>query len=339
VSDDNSNDDIPRIPQSKLSRWRMVNPTQYANKLLEKSSDLYEGVWFAVFRRFVNACLHGHYVYEKNSGGLFVGSATFYGLMSIIPVLSCATFILGIFHGNVSEAHSQLFLELKQLIPATSHELLDQISKLTESHLKNTPLTFLNLVLLIWTTKNFFSTLVEGLLKVTSTVERGGAIMTNIRAFVTVVALGGVLLATFGLGENGQLTHYIIQQFPQNTYAPEILTTLARWQVLTILSSTITVTLLYKWLLKTSLVACLEGTAAFIGGFLMLKSFYWIYLHYNQASTVALFGGFAPMVVSILWGYFAITAFFVGACIASLPNQKAVISQIPNVPNSWDEAA
>jgi uncharacterized BrkB/YihY/UPF0761 family membrane protein len=259
--------------------------------------------------------------------------------MSIIPVLSCATFILGFFHGNIEHAHAQLFLELKLLIPSTSHDLLNQIAKLTESHLKNTPLTFLNLALLAWTTKNFFSTLVEGLLKVTSTAERGGAVMTNVRAFVTVVALGGVLMATFGLGENGQLTHLLIQQFPSDTYAKEIITTLAQWQVLTILSSTITVTLLYKWLLKTSLMACLEGTAAFIGGFLMLKSFYWIYLHYNNESTVALFGGFAPMVVSILWGYFAITAFFVGACIASLPNQKAIISQIPHVPNSWDEAA
>ncbi|MFZ4713205.1 MAG: YihY/virulence factor BrkB family protein [Bacteriovoracaceae bacterium] len=333
-----NHDEIPQIPV-KESRLKLLNPVHFTNRILEKGSDLYDGVGFAIFRRFVNACMHGHYVYEKNSGGLYVGSATFYGLLSIIPVLSCATFILGLIQGNMEQAHVQLFREFKSMIPATSHELLNQVGSLTESHLKNTPLTFLNLALLAWTTKGFFATLVEGLLKVTGTKERGGAFMANFRALGTVVALGGVLMASLEFGENGFLTNLLIEQFPKDTYAKEIFSSLARWQIFTMMTNALTVTLLYKWLLKSPLFACLEGTVAFITGFLALKSFYWIYLHYNEASTTALFGGFAPMVVSILWGYFAITAFFIGACVASLPHQKMLIAKIPNVPNSWDEAA
>jgi hypothetical protein len=44
-------------------------------------------------------------------------------------------------------------------------------------------------------------------------------------------------------------------------------------------------------------------------------------------------------VILFLRGYFAITSFFLGACVASLPNQKQIISAIPNIPKSWDEAA
>ena len=325
--------------QAKPSRLRFLNPVESTNRVLEVASNLYDGVAFAVIRRFMNACIHGFYVYDKNAGGLYVGSATFYGLLSIIPVLSCATFMLGLFQNDMAHAHAELFDELKTLIPAASHGLLAQISELTQSHLKNTPLTFLNLTLLAWTTKGFFSTLVNGLLKVTATKERGGFVMEHFRALGTVIALVGVLLCSFEWGENGYFTNFFIDQFSKDTYAKEIISAIARWQVFTMLSSALTVTLLYKWLLKTPLFACIEGAAAFLGGFLALKSFYWIYLHYNAESTTALFGGFAPMIVSILWGYFAITSFFLGACVASLPNQKKIISQIPNLPNSWDEAA
>jgi uncharacterized BrkB/YihY/UPF0761 family membrane protein len=332
----NNDEDVPEV---KNSRLRFLNPVESANRALEVASNLYEGVAFAVLRRFMNACIHGYYVYDKNSGDLFVGSATFYGLLSIIPVLSCATFMLGLFQNDMAHAHLQIFTELKATIPISAHGLLAQISDLTQSHLKNTPLTFLNLALLAWTTKGFFSTLVSGLLNVTATKGRGGLVMGNLRALGTVFALVGVIICSFEWSENGFFTNYLIEQFPKDTYAKEIISAIARWQVFTIISSILTVTLLYKWLLKTPLFACVEGAVAFLGGFLALKSFYWIYLHYNSESTTALFGGFAPMIVSILWGYFAITSFFLGACVASLPKQKQIISEIPNIPNSWDEAA
>lgn len=327
--------ETPELPEEKKKLLKLLSPTE----LLEKSSSLYDGMGFAIFRRFVYACLHGNYVYGKNSGALFVGAATFYGLLSIIPVLSCATFLLGIFQGDMIKAHQQLFNELEVLIPASSHGLLNQISDLTHSHLQNTPLTFLNLALLAWSTVGFFGTLVSGLLKVTGTRERGGAVMSTVRALSVVIALGGVLLCSFELGERGSITNFFINIFPKDTYAKEIISALARWQIFTMATNALMVTLLYRWLLSTSFSACLEGAAAFIGGFLTLRSFYWIYLHYNEASTTALFGGFAPLVVSILWGYFAITAFFIGACVASLPHQKQILDKIPKIPNSWDEAA
>lgn len=319
----------------RKDRMTLLSPTA----LLEKTSSFYHGLGFAMFRRFINSTLNGYYVYGKNSGTLYVGAATFYGLLSIIPILSCATFLLGIFQGDMLKAHQQFFKELETIIPVSSHGLLAQIGELTQSHLKNTPLTFLNLALLTWSTVGFFSTLVEGLMKVTGTRESGGTVMSTVRALLTIIALGGVLLFSFELGEKGWITTFVIDLFPSHTYAKDIISSLARWQVFTIAANSMLVTMLYRWLLSTPLFACVEGAVGFIAGFLAIKSFYWIYLHYNGASTTALFGGFAPLVVSILWGYFAITAFFIGACIASLPNQKRILSEIPKIPNSWDEAA
>ena len=337
MSDFNEND-VPEPPR-KNSGLRLLNPTNLANRIMEKSSEMYDGVGFAVVRRFLNAGLHGYFVYGKNSGELYVGAATFYALLSIIPVLSCATFLLGIIQGDMAHAHNQIFSELKGIIPPSSHNLLAQIGDLTQSHVKNTPLTFMNLALLVWATKGFFSTLVQGLMKVTSTIERGGAIMGTLRALGVIMAFGGVLVCSFEWGENGLFTGFLIDQFPPQTYAKEIISAFARWQTFTVASNVLMLTFLYRWLLGTPYYACAEGSVAFIGGFLGLKSFYWIYLHYNQAATVALFGGFAPMVISILWAYFAITAFFIGACIASLPNQKHILAKIPKVANSWEEAA
>lgn len=335
----NNNEQMPEIPVEESSRLKLLNPSHLANTIFEKSSEVYDGMGFALFRRFVYSCLHGHYVYGKNSGSLYVGSATFYALLSIIPVLSCATFLLGIFQGDMEQAHQKIFGELQAMIPPSGRPLLSQIGELTQAHLKNTPLTFANIALLVWSTKGFFSTLVEGLMKVTNTRERGGAVMGTLRALGVIMAFGGVLLSSFEWGPTGMFTQMLIDVFPKNTYAPEIITALASWQVFTIASNALMVTLLYRWLLGTNYHACAEGAAAFIGSFLALKSFYWIYLHYNEASTVALFGGFAPMVISILWGYFAMTAFFIGACISSLPRQKAVLEKIPKMANSWDEAA
>ena len=162
MSNEEQDEDVSEVT-SKQGRLRFLNPIESTNRILEGASSLYEGVTFAVSRRFMNACIHGLYVYDKNSSGLFFGSATFYGLLSIIPVFSCATFMLGLFQNDMAHAHQQLFTEIKAIIHVSSHGLLTQISELTQSHLKNTPLTFLNLALLTWTAKGFFSTLVDGL--------------------------------------------------------------------------------------------------------------------------------------------------------------------------------
>lgn len=327
-------EELPEIPEEP-SKLRLLSPTY----LMEKGSGLYEGLGFALSLRFVNACFHGYYVFKKNAGDLYVGAATFFGLLSIIPILSCATFLLGLYHGDMSSAHGSLFKELYQIVPHTSHGLVNQLGDLTQSHLKNTPLTFLNLALLIWSSVAFFSTLVKGLLKVTTTQETGGAVMETLRALGVVISFGVVLLCCFELGEKGNVTNWMISLFPKTSYAKEIIQALAHWQVFTVISSAIMVTALYKWLLSTSLKSCFEGAVTFITSFLVLKSFYWIYLHYNEASTTALFGGFAPLVVSILWGYFLLTGFMIGACVASLPRQKKIIDEIPKIKDSWEDAA
>ncbi len=333
MSDENP-DDITEPPHDDR-KLKILSPTY----LMEKGSGLYEGLGFAFTLRFVNACFHGYYVFKKNAGDLYVGAATFFGLLSIIPILSCATFLLGLYHANMALAHESLFKELYQIVPATSHGLINQLGQLTQSHLKNTPLTFLNLALLVWSSVAFFSTLVKGLLKVTSTKESGGAMMETLRALGVVISFGVVLLCCFELGEKGNLTKWMISLFPKTSYTEEVISTLAQWQVFTTISSAVMVTGIYKWLLATSLKSCLEGAITFIASFLVLKSFYWIYLHYNEASTTALFGGFAPLVVSILWGYFLLSGFMIGACVASLPRQKKVIDEIPKFKDSWEEAA
>ena len=300
-------------------------------------SSLWDGLGFAVFRRFVNACMHGYFVYSRSSGELYVGAATFFGLLSIIPLLTGATFLLGYFQGDALAAHARFFGELQALMPVSSQKIIGEIGELTRSQITQAPLSFLNVALFLWATKGFFSNLVSGLLKVTNSKINGGLVMDTIRAVAAIIAFCGLMLFSLELGERGMIFKTLSSALPDGDFISEGLLHLARWQVLTITANILVVTMLYQWILRTPLFACVEGAASFVCGFLALKSFYWIYLHYYEASAAAMFGTFAPLVIGVLWGYFALTAFFVGACVASLPHQKKILDTIPKIPNSWDE--
>lgn len=310
----------------------------WVSKQDAKVSALWDGLGFAIFRRFVNACMHGYFVYTRSSGGLYVGAATFFGVLSIIPLLTGASFILGYFQGDVLAAHARFFGELQALMPASSQKIIGEVGELTRSQIYQTPLSFLNVGLFLWATKGFFSTMVSGLLKVTNSKANGGVLMDTVRAVAAIMAFCGLMLFSLELGERGIIFKALSDSLPKGHFFAEGLLYLARWQVLSITANILVVTMLYQWLLRTPLFACIEGAASFVCGFLALKSFYWIYLHYYEASTVAMFGSFAPLVIGVLWGYFALTAFFIGACVASLPHQKGILDKIPKIPNSWDGA-
>ncbi|MBY0517203.1 MAG: YihY/virulence factor BrkB family protein [Bacteriovoracaceae bacterium] len=327
-----SSEDLPPLPELSI-----VDEESWVSRQDKKVSGLWDGLGFAIFRRFVNACLHGYYVYTRNSGGLYVGAATFFGLLSIIPLMTGAAFLLGFFQGDALGAHERFFSELQILMPSTSQKIVSEVGALTRSQINHTPLSFLNLALFLWATKGFFSTLVSGLMKVTNSKVVGGIFMGTLRAVITIVAFCGLMMFSLELGERGLIFKWLSQSLPQGYFLADALVYLARWQILTITANILVVSMLYQWLLRTPLFACIEGAAAFVSGFLALKSFYWIYLHYYEANTTAMFGGFAPMVVGVLWGYFALTAFFMGACVAALPKQKPLLATIPKVPNSWDD--
>jgi hypothetical protein len=40
VSEENSNEEIPRIPKAKQSRWGFINTKHYAKYIKEKNSDI-----------------------------------------------------------------------------------------------------------------------------------------------------------------------------------------------------------------------------------------------------------------------------------------------------------
>lgn len=334
-------DELPAVPDE--SRLHVVEEEDegggWVSRQDAKVSKLWDGLGFAIFRRFVNACLHGYFVYTRSSGGLYVGAATFFGLLSIIPLLTGAAFLLGYFQGDALAAHARFFGELQALMPASSQKIIGEVGSLTRSQIYQTPMSFLNVALFLWATKGFFSTLVAGLLKVTNSKANGGVLMDTVRAVATILAFCGLMLFSLELGERGMIFKGMAGALPQGHFLTEGLLYLARWQVLSITANVLVVSMLYQWLLRTPLFACVEGAVSFVCGFLALKSFYWIYLHYYEASTVAMFGSFAPLVVGVLWGYFALTAFFMGACVASLPHQKKILDKIPKVPNSWDDAA
>lgn len=311
----------------------------FITRWLENGSALYDGLGFALLRRFINATLHGWYVYSKNNGSLFVGAATFFGALSVIPVLSCSIFILGFFYGSTDTAHIEFFSQLKSITPHESHVLLEEVARLTAGHLQSIPLSLLNAVILVWAANGFFGNLTTGLMKVTNTANRGGQVMETLRSLGSLVAFGLILLLCFELSARGSLVQMMKASVGKDSDLAYVIGVLATYQVFTIPSTIAMVTLLFRWVLKSPLFACIEGSIAFLTGFFALKSFYWIYLHYHQAETVSLYGGFAPMVIGLLWGYFMLTAFFIGACVASLPRQKQLLSKIPKVSQSWDEAA
>jgi uncharacterized BrkB/YihY/UPF0761 family membrane protein len=289
----------------------------------------WSGLGYALLVRGVNSFLKGYFIYTRNSGGLYVGAATFFGLLSAIPVLSAASFLLGYFQGDMSGAHEKFFSELQSLLPQSSQPLMGEVSKLTKNQIANTPLSFLNVLISLWATKGFFSTLMSGLTKVTNSWDEGGMLAENLRAIVAILAFVALMIVSLELRVDASVYQSLSSLLAPDSLIQALLRKIFQWYVPALLMNTLVVTILYQWTLRTSLFNCFEGALTFIIGFLGLKTFYWVYLHYYEASTHALFGTFAPLVVGILWAHFAMTLFFLGACVASIPQQETLLAKIP----------
>src|SRR5690606_30410773 len=101
-----SSEDLPPLPEES-PHLQIVDEEGWVSQQDAKVSGRWNGLGFASFRRFVNACMHGYFGCTRRSGGLFVGAATFFGLLSSIPLMTGAAFLLGYFQGDALGAHAR----------------------------------------------------------------------------------------------------------------------------------------------------------------------------------------------------------------------------------------
>jgi membrane protein len=77
-------------------------------------------------------------------------------------------------------------------------------------------------------------------------------------------------------------------------------------------------TLFYKLItpVKVRLADAILGAFSFVFLFIAGKTFYWIYLHYAKMELVEKFGNFYTLIVAVLWIYYLVSSFFIGASIS-----------------------
>jgi membrane protein len=300
-------------------------------KLLD-SSENYEIFWYEMLKRFSARIVDGIFVFKTRKGELLAGSATFFTLLSLSPILLLVITLYGKAVGDVNKAYMDVMTGIKSNFPHLATWIYESLQTIIRSQLSRDSLNWFNIVLLLYTGIGLSNTLVFGMNTLGDVKQRGGYLVEMLKSAVSAVFIMSFILMAMMLSFEQQT---ILNVFHNNAIMK------------TILSKSIVQTVMFIGLFSVYFRYItplgirnkdgLLGGCVTVGMIMAGKSFYWIYLHYMRTELQQSFGNFYTMIVAVLYIYFIMGSFFFGAAVAFAPAHMRGNKSLSATPQYDDE--
>lgn len=283
---------------------------------IAKLGDQYESKSYKIVSRAMNLLLDSFFYFKKRKGEILAGAATFFALLSVVPVLLLAISVLGLVLGDVDQSKSFVLSFLSENVPSIAPWILKSLEAIIDQQLKaSSGINFLNTGVLIYSIMGVIGGLMFGLKQVAGIEGKGGFYLEDFKTFLLGVAVAGFMFSLLALSNKGISLALLAPN--EGTWKLGVRKILD-YQLLQVVVSLGFFTCFYKVAAptKTTWHHCLFGASTFVGCFLIGKSFYWIYLLYAKESLSQNWGNFYTLFIAVFWVYFLMCSFFYGASVA-----------------------
>jgi membrane protein len=283
--------------------------------------NLYD-IYFAI-RLFIN-----------KRGTTLAAASTFYSLITIVPLFLLLIRVIGLFIGDVNLTQDKLFSMGEKFFPDVAPEILIKIKEIVQGPLfGETKFTLINFGLLVVTSLSFFNSIWNGLYLITGD-KSYLSLFKHLKGLLVIgasIAFTGIALfipAIFhfivNILQNNILVEKLVIEFPvikpivsSLNYLDIGMGYLVKFNLLHGTLFLAYFTFLYRWFFsfKISFKESFKGSLFFVTTLILGKNLFWIYMAYVRDGLINNYGDYYTVIVGIMWIYFVMCFFFMGACL------------------------
>lgn len=282
------------------------------------------------------------FIFLEKRAGLIAAGATFYVLLSIVPLVLLLVKVFGLVLGDVDETQIQIFTLAGKVFPDAAPQVLNLIKEIISGPLKGEArFTIVNFVFLSFASLGFFNAVLKGVYLI-----NGGKESSLFRKFEGLILVGfSILVVSISLTapaflnlvestiKNNFLLETLKETIPQmrgflGYFSQLNLGTgfLVRTNVIHFLLFLIYFTFLYGWLFSWKLRKAdfFLGSFTFVSAFLIGKNLFYIYIKYFRENLVSNYGDYYTYILGMMWIFLMMCFFFYGACFLQARKESSV---------------
>ena len=273
-----------------------------------------ESATYLKMSKYLNQIFRGLYVFRVRRGDVVSASVTFFAMMGFFPILFLLISLYAKIVGDPTIAFNHLVTGIKTAIPELAPWILKSIKTILKGYLSNTTSSnIINIVLLIFVWIEFSKSLIFGINTI-SKREISVNILEDLKSLFGGVLLSLYMLLILFLISNPNL----LFQSLKDSFLKDLINVAIKFSVVQAIVSLVFFSGFYMWItpVKIRFKDAVMGAVCFVALFVIGKTFYWVYLHYTKSEMISNFGNFYTIIVAVVWVYYLVSSFFIGASIS-----------------------
>jgi membrane protein len=298
---------------TQVRSLKEVSKNNATDKVLDLSNE-YEVKSYKIIFNFVSRVLDGYFLFRMRKASVHAGSSTYFAVMGIFPMLLLMISLVGLIMGDLDQAKQQVLLNFKQNFPQLAPWIFKSIQTIVNKQLHSgIGNKAFNCIFLLWASIGFYNSVIVAIKDITHVENKGGVLFDDIRALFGCVFVSCFFILILGFSKNAFIYNYFSAQ---SGVVKDILLFLANVGFFQISLSMLFFTLCFKIMEKVSWKDSFFGALTFVCCFIFAKATYGIYINTIGTELKLSFGNFYTLVIALIWIYFLMCSFFLGACVA-----------------------
>lgn len=284
--------------------------------------DILEYFFYEAIKNFITRFVSAIFLFKKRKGEVVAGATTFFTILSFGPALLLMISIIGYYVGDNQVAKEHVIDTMFASFPKIDSSILKSVKLLVEDQINDNSVKLYQIGLWFFACLGISTSFVFGLNTISKVDIDGGFFKDDFKSFL----LGGVMalffLVIFMMFEKKFILS-LVEYFLTDGKTMSLIIEVLVWPVAILFFG-----LFYKYSsqVEVSFKDSMLGGLVFAILFFLGKSSYWIYLKYFKDDLYKDYGNFYNFMVVMIWVYFIVCSFYIGASFTYVSKVKVFVS-------------
>lgn len=287
-------------------------------KKSKRNHERLEYLFYQVFRDFFLRFISAIFLFKKRKGEIVAGATTFFTILSFGPAILLLISIVGFYIGDNDVAKEHVVETLFANFPKIDQSILSSLKMLVEDQISNHTFKYYQVAVWFFACIGISTSFVFGLNTISKVDIDGGFIQDDLKSLLFGGLIAIFFLVIFMMFEK-QFILTLVETFLTDSVTIVKIIEIIVWPIAVVFFA-----VFYKVTAQVDITIkdALWGGFVFIILFFLGRSSYWIYLNYFKDDLYKDYGNFYNFMVAMLWIYFIVCSFYIGASFSYVQKVK-----------------